>query len=187
MNVCIFCSANDVPDVYARPARELVVILADRGDTLVWGGSNTGLMKAMADEFQNSGGRIVGITMERLKAAARPNADEMIVAPDIATRKKLMLEKADAIVMLVGGIGSLDEVTEMVQQKKQGDHDKPIIVLNTNGFYDGLKFQFERVAADGFLPNGSQSNIKVRKLEDFIQFAETPEEVIRIVGSVTGS
>ena len=80
MNICIFLSAADLSDDYTTPATEFARAIGRAGHTLVWGGSDTGLMKVVADGVQHAGGRLVGISVEFLKHKARPNADEMIAA-----------------------------------------------------------------------------------------------------------
>ncbi|MFJ6575834.1 TIGR00730 family Rossman fold protein [Streptomyces sp. NPDC091368] len=152
MNICVFLSAADLDERYTAPAREFATLLGKAGHTLVWGGSDTGLMKVVADGVQDAGGRLVGVSVDFLAHKARPNADEMVVAGDLAERKALLLAKCDAIVVMVGGTGTLDEATEILELKKHGKHAKPVVLLNTEGFYDGLKAQFRRMEDEGFLP-----------------------------------
>ncbi|GAA2380932.1 TIGR00730 family Rossman fold protein [Nonomuraea africana] len=152
MNICVFCSAADLDERYTVPAREFAELIGKGGHTLVWGGSDSGLMKVMADGVQEAGGRLVGISVEFLAHKARPVADEMVIARDLAERKAQLLARADAIVIMVGGSGTLDEATEILELKKHGLHAKPVVLLNTAGFYDGLKQQFQRMEAEGFLP-----------------------------------
>ncbi|MBH5337134.1 TIGR00730 family Rossman fold protein [Streptomyces pactum] len=152
MNICVFCSAADLDDRYTTPAREFARLIGAGGHTLVWGGSNVGLMKVMADGVQEAGGRLVGVSVEFLAAKARPDADEMLITKDLAERKAEMLARADAIVIMVGGTGTLDEATEILELKKHNLHTKPVVLLNAAGFYDGLKQQFQRMEAEGFLP-----------------------------------
>lgn len=163
---------NDVAEVYTNAAREFATRIAKGGHTLVWGGSNYGTMKVIADAAQEAGGTIVGISVEPIKHRARPNADEMIIAKDWPERRALLLARGDAIVVLPGGIGTLDEVTEVLEYKKQKMHNKPIVFLNTEGFYDGFRQQLERMDKEGFLP---------RPLPEFLAFADTPEAAIRYV------
>jgi uncharacterized protein (TIGR00730 family) len=165
MNICVFLSAADLADTYTRPARQFAELLGKGGHTLVWGGSDVGLMKVVADGVQETGGRLVGVSVGFLAAKARTGADEMVIAKDLAERKRLLLEKADAIVIMVGGTGTLDEATEILELKKHGHTDKPVVLLNTAGFYDGLKEQFRRMDDEGFLP---------RPLTDLVFFAEDP-------------
>lgn len=183
MNICVFCSANDLDKKYTNAGKELAKLLAEAGHTLIWGGSNYGLMKVMADGVQQGGGKIVGISMELFKDFARKNADEMVIAKDLGERKATLLERSDIIIMMVGGLGTLDETTEILELKKQSRHNKAIIVLNTDGFYDGLKLQLDRMAQEGFLPVKEQPGIKVRPLSQLIQFVDTPARVMTIIGS----
>ncbi|KUN17498.1 lysine decarboxylase [Streptomyces antibioticus] len=165
MRICVFLSAADLDDRYTRPAREFAKLLGKGGHTLVWGGSDVGLMKVVADGVQEAGGKLVGVSVEFLSAKVRPGVDEMVVAKDLAERKRLLLEKADAVVVMVGGTGTLDEATEILELKKHGHTDKPVVLLNTAGFYDGLKEQFRRMEDEGFLP---------LPLTDLVFFAEEP-------------
>ena len=172
MNVTVFCSAANVGETYTNSARELATMIARDGHTLVWGGSDKGTMKVIADAAQHAGGKIVGISVELLKANARPNADEMIITKDWSERRALLSERGDVIVVLPGGFGTLDEVTEVLEFKKQKLHDKRIIFLNTDGFYEGFRTQLERMDREGFLP---------RKLSEFADFVDTPQEAMRLI------
>ncbi|MET7911471.1 TIGR00730 family Rossman fold protein [Streptomyces avermitilis] len=165
MKICVFLSAADLDDRYTRPAREFAELLGKGGHTLVWGGSDVGLMKVVADGVQEAGGRLVGVSVDFLAAKARAGADEMVIARDLAERKALLLGRADAVVIMVGGTGTLDEATEILELKKHGHTDKPVVLLNTAGFYDGLKEQFRRMEDEGFLPC---------PLTDLVFFAEEP-------------
>lgn len=152
MNICVFLSAADLDARYTRPARAFAELLGKGGHTLVWGGSDVGLMKVVADGVEQAGGRLVGVSVEFLAAKTRKAAHEMVIARDLAERKALMLAKADAVVIMVGGTGTLDEATEILELKKHGRTTMPVVLLNTAGFYDGLKQQFLRMEDEGFLP-----------------------------------
>ncbi|NWF25175.1 TIGR00730 family Rossman fold protein [Streptomyces sp. PKU-EA00015] len=163
MNICVFLSAAELDERYTRPAREFAELIGKGGHTLVWGGSDVGLMKVVADGVEEAGGRLVGVSVEFLQAKARATADEMVIAKDLAERKALLLAKSDAVVVMVGGTGTLDEATEILELKKHGHHTKPVVLLNAAGFYDGLKEQFQRMDDEGFLP---------LPLTDLVFFAE---------------
>ncbi|MGW4289012.1 LOG family protein [Streptomyces sp. NPDC004673] len=165
MNICVFLSAADLDERYTRPAREFGELIGKGGHTLVWGGSDSGLMKVVADGVQQAGGRLVGVSVEFLSAVARPGADEMVIATSLAERKKLMLDKADAVVIMVGGTGTLDEATEILELKKHHHAQMPVVLLNTAGFYDGLQQQFRRMEEEGFLR---------RPLSEMVVFAAEP-------------
>lgn len=152
MLICAFLSAADLDDRYTGPAREFAELVGRGGHTLVWGGSDTGLMKVVADGVDAAGGGLVGISVEFLRHKARASADEMVFAKDLAERKALLLARSDALVVLPGGLGTLDEVTDILELKKHRLHNKPVVLLNTAGFYDGLMVQLRRMDDDGFLP-----------------------------------
>ena len=152
MNICVFLSAADLDERYTRPAREFAELIGNGGHTLVWGGSDTGLMKVVADGVRETGGRLVGVSVAFLREWARQDADEMVFADDLAARKALLLARADAVVVMAGGLGTLDEVTEILELRKHGLHDKPVVLLNTADFYDGLIIQLRRMEDEGFLP-----------------------------------
>lgn len=170
MNICVFCSANELEEKYTKPAAEFARLLARSGHTLIWGGSDRGVMKVIASAAQGEGGRIVGVSMKLLELHARKGADEMIIAKDLTERKTVMFDRADAFVVLPGGIGTLDEITHILELKKHGQHKKPVVFLNTDGFYDGLRSQLARMEKDGFLTH---------VVEEIVHFADTPDGVLR--------
>jgi uncharacterized protein (TIGR00730 family) len=129
-------------------------------------------MKVIADAAQEAGGRIVGVSVEPIKARARQNADEMIIAKSWPERRATLLARGDAIAVLPGGIGTLDEITEVLEYKKQEQHDKPIVFLNIDGFYDGFKTQLERMDREGFLP---------KALSEYLFFADTPQAAMEYI------
>lgn len=177
-NICVFCSVNEVEEKYVKDTKILGQLMVKNGYDLVWGGSNNGLMKVIADSVQNAGGKIIGITMEMLKHKRRLNADEMIITKELSERKSLLLKRADAIILLVGGIGSLDEVTEILEFKKHNIHNKPIVVLNTDKFYEGLKMQFQKMEKEGFL---------TKKLDELIYFADSPKDALDYINNSLSS
>ncbi|MBC3844065.1 TIGR00730 family Rossman fold protein [Streptacidiphilus sp. 4-A2] len=152
MNITVFCSANELDERYTGPALEFARLLGERGHTLVWGGSNAGLMGQVADRAKAAGARLVGINVGMLSHRAYQGADELITAVDLATRKAQLLARGDAVVVLVGGLGTLDEATEVVELKKHKQHTRPVVFLDTDGFYEGLRLQLGRMEREGFLP-----------------------------------
>ncbi|MBN6054881.1 TIGR00730 family Rossman fold protein [Nonomuraea sp. RK-328] len=169
MNICVFLSAADLTDTYTRPARAFAELIGKGGHTLVWGGSDVGLMKVVADGVHECGGRLMGVSVDFLVDKVRTGVDDMVIARDLAERKRLLLQAADAVVIMVGGTGTLDEATDILELKKHGHTDKPIVLLNTAGFYDGLKQQFRRMEEEGFLP---------RPLSELVFFAEQPADAM---------
>ena len=126
-------------------------------------------MGVVADEVKAAGGRLVGVNVGMLSHKTYQGADELVMTADLAERKAVLLARADAVVVLVGGLGTLDEVTEVVELKKHGLHVKPVVLLDTEGFYDGMRTQLQRMAADGFLP---------RPLDELVRFAEDGAEAL---------
>lgn len=173
-NICVFLSANDLAKKYTLPAQKLGQLLAQNNFGLVYGGTERGLMKIVADEVGKHGGRITAITTEAFKNDCKQGVAKTFVTKDLSERKKVLNQEADAIVVLVGGNGTLDEATELIELKKQGDHNKPIVILNIAGFYDGLKQQLEKMENEGFL---------TKSLSELVHFAEEPEEVIEYLQS----
>lgn len=170
MNITVFCSAYALDERYTAPARAFARALGERGHTLVWGGSHAGLMGVIADEAKAAGARLIGISVELLAHKAYSGADELVSTADLAERKAQLLQRADAIVVLVGGLGTLDEVTEVLELKKHGLHDKPVVLLDTEGFYDGMRAQLRRMEQEGFLP---------RPLDELVLFAPDGEAALR--------
>lgn len=167
--IAVFCSARDLDKKYVLPTEEFARLIAKNGYDLVWGGSDVGLMKIIAAEVRAGGGKLIGISTGLFSHIAHKSADEMIIAKDLGERKAIMLKRSDALVMLAGGTGTLDEITDIIEHKKHGLHNKPIVILNTENFYEGLKTQLLRMRDEGFLQ---------RPIDELVYFADTPQEAI---------
>ena len=154
MNVCVFLSAADLDERYTRPAREFAELLGKGGHTLVWGGSDTGLMKVVADGVQQAAraaGWDFGGVPEGVGARGR-RRDGVRRGPR-RTQGAAARQVGAAVVVIAGGLGTLDEATDILEQKKHRLHDKPVVLLNnTAGFYGGLALQLRRMEEEGFLP-----------------------------------
>lgn len=156
MNVhtlCVFCGARTGHDpVYAEAARALGAALGARGWSMVYGGGKVGLMGVVADAARAAGSKVTGVIPEFLakKEIAHDGLDELVVVPSMHERKRLMSERADAFVALPGGFGTLEELCEMLTWSQLGLHKKPIGVLDTAGFFEGLLAFFDRAVAEGF-------------------------------------
>lgn len=173
----IFCSANELEEKYTKPALEFARLMAKNGYNLVWGGTDQGLMNLVASEVQNNGGKIIGVSVEHLKHLARKNVDEMIITKSPGERKATYLKRSNAIIVLVGGIGTFDEVTDVLENKKHGLLDIPVVVLNTDNFYEGFRNQLQRMQDDGFL---------IKPFEEMIHFANTPQEAMDVINKSLG-
>lgn len=153
--VVVYCGSNfgDVPDYY-HAAKLLGQTLAKQGSSLVYGGGKVGLMGAIADSILASGGQAIGVIPSFLKdkEVAHLGLNELIVTPDMASRKNKMIELGDAFIALAGGIGTYEELFEVVSLAQLRQHAKPIGVLNTNGFFDPLITMLKHTAQAGFMP-----------------------------------
>ena len=144
--ICVFCSSSDsIAPIYFGVANELGAMLARRGIALVYGGSNIGLMGTVARAVHAHSGCVIGVIPQTIHARgiAYDTADELIVTRDLRSRKATMEARADGFIALPGGFGTLEEVVEVITLKQLQTHDKPIILLNTEGFYDPLIALFE--------------------------------------------
>lgn len=153
MHICVYCSSSDrVPEYYRTLAYELGAGLARRGWPLVYGGASIGLMGAAARGTHAGGGRVIGIIPQALldREIAYMEADELMVTTTMRERKRLMDERADAFVTLPGGFGTLEELLEIMTLKQLGIHQKPIVIVNMEGFFDPLLAQFEHCFDQGF-------------------------------------
>lgn len=153
-SVCVFCASSaDVPAVYRRAASELGAALARRGDTLVYGGGNVGLMGLAAQAALDAGGQVVGVIPQALKARelALEACTELIVTRDMHERKATMAARSDAFIALPGGFGTFEEITEVIAHRSLDLHEGPCILLNINGYWDAMVAQIERGIAERFI------------------------------------
>lgn len=146
MNICVFSSSsNAINEVYFREAEQLGKLIAKGNHTLINGGANVGLMKAVTISASLSGGKTIGIIPEKLinRSLASENSHEVIVTPDMHNRKVQMRDISDAFIALPGGFGTLEEILEVITLRQLEYHTKPIVFINTNHFFDNLFKQFE--------------------------------------------
>jgi uncharacterized protein (TIGR00730 family) len=176
MHVAVFCSAFSPEGTDDAYVRELAQLLGDNGHCLVWGGNRVGLMASISDAVRDCGGKLVGVGLEKYRHSIHPDADEIMVVETLAERKALLLERADAFVVLPGGIGTMDEFFDVLELKKHRLHDKPIVVLDPSGFYDGLKAQLRAMEEAQFLP---------MPLDDLVTFVTTPADALAAFGTAS--
>ncbi len=153
-SVCVYCGSSTTSDPkFDAPARELGVALAKAGITTVYGGGSPGLMGKIADATMGAGGKVIGIIPDHiLKLEIKhSNLTEMHVVPNMHTRKQMMAERADAFVVLPGGIGTLDETFEILTWKYLGLHDKPVLIANIDGYWDPFQGIFDHMKTYGFV------------------------------------
>src|SRR5882757_1271152 len=163
-NVAVFCaSATGANPAYRAAAEELGRALATRNIGLIYGGSNVGLMKAVAEAALTADGRVIGVITE------------VLVTSTMHTRKALIGEKADAFIALPGGFGTFEELFEVLAWHTLKIHAKPILLLNTNGFYDKLLIFLDHCVTEGILKPKSRELLLV---------ADTVEDVLAQLFSV---
>jgi uncharacterized protein (TIGR00730 family) len=153
-NIAIFCaSANGTNPTYCEIASALGRTLAERNIGLVYGGSNVGLMRAVAEAALEANGRVIGVIPEVLVdlEVAHHGITELHITDTMHTRKALMGEKADAFIALPGGFGTFEELFEVLAWQTLKIHAKPILLLNINGFYDKLLVFLDHCVAEGLL------------------------------------
>ena len=139
--VCVFCaSSTTLEQRFIDLAEETGRVLAERGHVLVSGGGRVGMMGAVADGARAGGGPTLGIIPQCLmdSEVADLASDELVVTGDMSSRKNLMIERSDAFITLPGGLGTLDELFEVWTTATLDVHRKPIVLLDPDGFYDGL-------------------------------------------------
>lgn len=151
---CVFCASSElVPQYYIDEARQLGERLAAEGWGLVYGGGGTGLMGAVADGALSAGGSVTGVIprfMVEVEWQHKGVAD-MRLTDSMSERKRIMVDISDAIIVLPGSTGTLDELFEAVADKKLGLHNKPIALLNSNGFYDNTLAQLRLMVEQNFM------------------------------------
>lgn len=153
-SICVYCgSANQAAPLYFQIARQVGLSLARRGLTLVYGGGKTGLMGALADGVLENGGQVTGVitTGMNTPALAHTRLTLLEVTETIHQRKARMYELADGYMALPGGYGTLDELFETLTWGQIGAHNKPVGLLNVNGYYDHLLEWMDRAMAENFL------------------------------------
>jgi uncharacterized protein (TIGR00730 family) len=144
MRICVYAGSNPGADpAYAEAAADLARTLAGRGIGVVYGGAHVGLMGILADTALEAGGEVIGVMPQAL-------IDLRVVA-SMHERKALMAELSDGFVALPGGAGTLEELIEVYTWSQLGMHDKPMGVLNVNGYYDGLAALLDHAVREGFL------------------------------------
>ncbi|GAA2081908.1 TIGR00730 family Rossman fold protein [Aeromicrobium tamlense] len=152
--VCVFCGARDgARPEYLRAAEQIGTALARAGVDLVFGGGGIGIMGAASRAAREHGGRVVGVIPQSLleREGGRTEDPDMHVVETMHERKALMHELSDAFVVLPGGLGTYEEFFEILTWRQLGFHDKPIVVVDTEGYYGPLREIVSHGAAEGFI------------------------------------
>ncbi|MCX7749258.1 MAG: TIGR00730 family Rossman fold protein [Clostridia bacterium] len=151
--ICVYSSSSNAIDtVYFEAAEALGREIAIRKDTFLFGGGLTGLMGACAKSVHRHGGKVIGVIPKALnvKGIVYDTCDELIVTEGMRERKGMMDSRSDVFIALPGGYGTLEEILEIITLKQLRYHDKPIVMLNIQGFYDKLLEQFEHIIGEKF-------------------------------------
>jgi hypothetical protein len=162
--VCLFCGANvGARAAYAQSARRLGEALARRRLALVYGGGSVGLMNEAANAALAGGGEVIGVITRELMAreVGHGELSQMHIVETMHERKALMASLADAFVALPGGYGTFDELCEMLTWDQLGIHEKPVVLVNVEGFFDGFLTQLDRAVDDRLLTPANRAMLDV--------------------------
>jgi len=153
-NVCVYCgSSSNVDEAYKAAATKLGAMVAQEDWGVVYGGGRVGLMGLVADSALKAGGDVVGIIPEHIQEREVQHEDltELHVVDTMHVRKQMMVDRSQAFVILPGGLGTLDELFELMTWKQLGLHDKPIVIVNMNGYWDDMLKAVRHIAKQGFM------------------------------------
>lgn len=163
-SICVYCgSGNGHADIHVNAAREFGAAMAKAGIRLVYGGGGIGLMGALASAVIDGGGKVTGIIPDFLKRKemSLDGVMDLVIVPDMHTRKMRMFTEADAFVALPGGIGTLEELVEQLTWAQLGRHAKPVAIANVGGFWDPLRVLLDHMKDEGFIRPGLQVKYSV--------------------------
>jgi uncharacterized protein (TIGR00730 family) len=175
MNVCVFCGSNTgINPVYSDSARKLGSLMARSRITLVYGGGNVGIMGVLADEIMAGGGEVIGIIPDFLlkREVGHRGITRLEVVGSMHERKQRMALLANAFIALPGGLGTLEELAEILTWRQLHLIADPVVLLNINRFFDPLLAQMRTMTEEGFL--------RAENLE-ILRVATTPEEAISYI------
>jgi len=176
MTITIYAASSPhVSPVYIQAAKDLGRLIAQKGINCINGAGKTGLMAQVTDSVLENGGRVIGIIPQFMvdNGWGHPSLTECVVTPDMHTRKQLMAQRSDACIALPGGIGTLEELLEIITWKQLGLYSKPVIILNTNNYFDDLLRMLTKIR---------QEHFTYHSLASLWTVAETPEEALKQTG-----
>lgn len=162
MKIAVFCGSGfGKRDTYRQAAKEVGTWLADSGHTLVYGGSDCGLMGVLADAALARGGSVIGVEPDFFlkEGLEHKGITRTISCETMSERKSIMEEMSDAYIALPGGPGTLDEISEVIVLSCLGREDKPCILYNKDGFFDILLSFYDRMVREGFMTEGNRRKI----------------------------
>ena len=174
-SVCVYCgSSSNTRASHRQAAAEFGTLLAAEGVSLIFGGGRVGLMGLAADATLNSGGRVIGVIPEFLAAreVAHTKCTELHTTVTMHERKQQMADLSDAFVILPGGLGTLDEMFEIITWRQLNLHQKPIIIANIDGYWDPLEKLIENMSSENYIS---------RDHNNLITFVSCIEKVLPIL------
>jgi uncharacterized protein (TIGR00730 family) len=177
-SICIFCgSRRGAGPAYMEAARQLGSLAGAAGLRVIYGGGHVGMMGGAADASMAAGGEVVGFIPARLleREVGHRDITRLVVTGDMFERKRRMIADADAFVVLPGGLGTLDELLEVVTLRQLGYHDKPIVLVNMDGYWDPLLALVDRVIEREFAAQSARALYDV---------AGTVDEVLPLLGAI---
>lgn len=164
LSLCIYCGSRlGGQAAYESAARQVGTLIGQRGWQLVYDGGNAGLMGTVANAALAAGASVVGVIPQSLmeRELGHPGLTELHVVDTMHERKQMMAERADAFLALPGGIGTFEELFEVWTWRQLGYHDKPVGLLNVDGYYDRLLAFMDQAVADGFVPPAQHQLLQV--------------------------
>ncbi|MBO4839989.1 MAG: TIGR00730 family Rossman fold protein [Bacteroidaceae bacterium] len=173
--ICIYCSSSTkIDDCYFRDAYKLGQLMAAQGIAIVNGAGSMGLMQASTDGCMEAGGEAIGIIPSFMikEGWCHQGMTQIVKTPDMHIRQQKMAEMSDAAIILPGGCGTFAELMELITWKQLGLYLKPIVILNTNGYYDPLLQALNQAAEQNFM---RQQHTAIWRV------AQTPEEALKLV------
>ena len=181
MNICVYGAASpEINEAYVEKVENICTELAKRGHNLVFGAGGSGMMGAAARGFKKGGGKVIGVVPEFFKyqkvEALYDQCDETIYTETMADRKSVMEEKADAFMIAPGGVGTLDELFQILALKQLGQMSKQILLLNIDGFYDRIQQWMEMSQQQKFLHIGCLDQYMLSDGNDIDEIAAYLEE-----------
>ena len=175
MKITVFCGANNgKSELYKENAIELGKWIANKNHTLVYGGGKIGLMGVIADTVLENNGEVIGIMPQFLvdREISHDSISEMIVVDDMSERKTRLVDLGDVFIALPGGLGTLEEISQVISWVRVGKKDALCILMNVNGYYDFLEQYFDKMVAEGFLTIEDRKNTlftdNIEEMERFI-------------------
>ena len=163
-NISVFCGAHEGNNPrYAEDAKKIGEILAAKGINVVFGGGNVGLMKIVSDAALDNGVDALGIGLESLHnlELVNPRLKNQIITKNLLDRKDEFMKRSDAFIVLPGGVGSLDELAEIMANNQLGLINKPVGILNTEGYYDHLLAWMKKAVEEDFITEANFNDLIV--------------------------